>query len=55
MLQFTLEITFDQMEGNIKSFTQRERTFRENDVKFHIPNVNLDRTKNSIIFQGPKL
>ena len=56
MLQFMWKITFDQMEENIKSlFKQRERTFGENDVKFHIPNVNLDRTKNSIIFQGPKL
>ena len=51
MLQFMWKITFDQMEENIKSlFKQRERTFGENDVKFHIPNVNLDRTKNSIIF-----
>ena len=36
-------------------FYRRERTFGDNDIKYHIPNVKLDRTKNSIIFQGPKL
>ena len=30
-------------------------SFGENDIKYHIPNVNLERTKHTVIFQGPKL
>ena len=55
LLQFMWKVTFDELTENIKSlFYQRERTFGDNDIKYHIPNVKLGRTKNSI-FQGPKL
>ena len=54
--QFMWKVTFDELTENITSlFYRRERTFGDNDIKYHIPNVKLDRTKNSIIFQGPKL
>ena len=50
------KVTFDELTENIKSlFYRRERAFGDNDIKYHIPNVQLDRTNNSIIFQGPKL
>lgn len=56
ILQFMWKVTHDELEENIKSlFRQRERTFGNNDIKYHIPNVNLDRTRYSIIFQGPRL
>ena len=56
ILQFMWKVTFDELTENIKSlFYRRERRFGDNDIKYYIPNVKLDRTKNSIIFQGPKL
>ena len=56
ILQFMWKVTFDELTENIKSsFYRRERTFGDNDIKYYIPNVKLDRTENSIIFQGPKL
>ena len=29
--------------------------FSDNDMKYYIPNIKQDGTKNYIIFQGPKL
>ena len=56
ILQFMWKVTFDELTENIKSlFYRKERTFGDNDIKYHIPNIELDRPKNSIIFQGPKL
>ena len=55
ILQFMWKVTFDELTKNIKSlFYRRERTFGD-DIKYHIPNIKLDRPKNSIIFEGPKL
>ena len=38
-----------------ESFSRNNKTYGENDkLKFHIPNIKLEITKNSIFYQGPR-
>ena len=51
-----MAITYDNIPDTIKSaFNIRKRDYKENNLKDHIPNINLELLKRNIEYQGPKI
>ena len=52
---FMWQLTYDNITDTIKSsFNIRNREYEENNLKYHIPNINLKLLKRNIVYQGPR-
>lgn len=50
------QLTHDNIPNTIKSaFKTRNRNYGENNLKYHLPNINSELLKRNIIYQGPKI
>ena len=50
------QLTYDNIPDTIKSsFSIRNREYGERDLKYHIPNINLELLKRKIVYQGPRI
>ena len=53
---FMWQLTYDNIPATIKSsFNARKRGYGESNHKYHVPNVNSELSKRTIIYQGPKI
>ena len=49
------QIKNDEIPEILSNFTGKSKCYGNDDsLKFHIPNIKLEITKNSIFYQGPK-
>ena len=50
------QLTYENIPDTIKSsFNIRNREYRENNLKYHVPNINLELLKRNIVHQGPRI
>ena len=50
------QLTYDNIPDTIRSsFNIRNREYGENNLKYHISNINLELLKRNIVYQGPKI
>ena len=48
------QLTYDNIPDTSKcSLSIRNRDYGENNLKYHIPNINLELIKRNILYQGP--
>ena len=53
---FMWQLTYDNIADKIKSsFNIRNREYEENNLKYHIHNINLELLKRNIVYQGPRI
>ena len=53
---FMWQLTYDNIPDTIKSsFSIRNRDYGEHNLKYHIPNINLELLKRNIVYQGPRI
>ena len=53
---FMWQLTYGNIPDTIKScFNIRNREYGGNNLKYHIPNINLELLKRNIVYQGPYL
>ena len=53
---FMWQLTYDNIPDTIKSsFNIRNREYGENNLKYHVPNINLELLKRNIVYQGPRI
>ena len=53
---FMWQLTYDNIPDTIKSsFNIRNRDYGEHNLKYHIPNINLELLKRNIVYQGPRI
>ena len=51
---FMWQLTYDNIPDTSKcSLSIRNRDYGENNLKYHIPNINLELIKRNILYQGP--
>ena len=50
------QLTYDNIPDTIKSsFSIRNRDYGAHNLKYHIPNINLELLKRNIVYQGPRI
>ena len=53
---FMWQLTYENIPHTIKSsFNIRNRERGENNLKYHVPNINLEFLKRNIVYQGPRI
>ena len=53
---FMWQLTYNNIPDTIKTaFKTRNRDYGENNLKYHLPNINSELLKRNIIYQGPKI
>ena len=50
------QLTHDIISATIKSyFNVRDSNYIEGNIKYHVPNINSELSKRTIVYQGPKI
>ena len=50
------QLTYKNIPDTIKSsFNFRNREYGGNNLKYHVPNINLELLKRNIVYQGPRI
>ena len=53
---FMWQLTYNNIPDTIKTaFKTRNRDYGENNLKYHLPNINSELLKRNVIYQGPKI